>query len=181
MTNNETTLIVLRGPSGSGKSSAAKMLRASQEGRIALIEQDYLRRTLLREKDIAGGLNIELIKTTVLLALQNSYHVILEGIFDASRYEQMFEEILRNHPKNNHFFYFDISFEETLRRHEYRPDKQDFGETKMRRWYKEKDFLACVQETIIPEIYSLDQTVDNIISRCHLLDRSSPHKTNTLP
>jgi len=164
MPNRETKLIVLRGPSGSGKSSVSKLLRTSQSGPIALIEQDYLRRTILKEKDVPGGLNIELIKMTVLMALENSFDAILEGIFDAGRYGKMFEEIIRRHPRDNHFFYFDISFEGTLLRHQHKQNRNDFGETEMRRWYKERNFLECAKEVIIPETNNLEETTDFISS-----------------
>ncbi|MFA6160609.1 MAG: AAA family ATPase [Patescibacteria group bacterium] len=166
MLKDKTTLIVLRGPSGSGKSSAAKEVRAAWESPMALIEQDYLRRTLLKEKDIPNGLNIELIKRTVLFALENSVDVILEGILDNGRYLQMFEEILQKHPKNNHFFYFDVSLDETLRRHQFKPNKNDFGEKEMRAWYKDRDFLSCVKEKIVSEANSLEQTREFILKVC---------------
>ena len=41
----DTKLIVLRGPSGSGKSSAAKSARLAQTELMALIEQDHFRQT----------------------------------------------------------------------------------------------------------------------------------------
>ncbi len=138
------------------------MLRTLQERPTALIEQDYVRRIILKEKDIARGFNIELIKTMTRMALDNSFDVILEGIFDAGRYENMFEELIQTHPKNNYFFYFDISFEETLVRHQSKPNKDDFGEKEMRRWYKEQDFLKCVKEILIPETNTLEDTVKSI-------------------
>lgn len=56
MLKAKSKLIVLRGNSGSGKSTTAKMLRdaAIAKGtktKIAIIEQDYLRRYILKEKE----------------------------------------------------------------------------------------------------------------------------------
>lgn len=158
-----TKLVVLRGPSGSGKSSVARAIRAMQDRPVALIEQDYVRRVILSEGDVPNGLNIELIKRTVLFALDESYDVILEGIFDAGRYERMFEEIVQSHNANNYFFYFDIPLDETIRRHQFKPNKDEFGEKKLREWYKEKDFLHCVKESIITKQSALDETVEFII------------------
>ncbi|MCE9643064.1 MAG: kinase [Candidatus Andersenbacteria bacterium] len=159
----ETKLIVLRGPSGSGKSSAARAVRDAQKQKTAIVEQDYLRRIVLKEKDIPNGLNIELIKKTTLFLLDNSYNVIMEGIFDSDRYGEMLKEIIAEHPNNNYFFYFNISLEETIRRHQYKPNKDEFGEKELRRWYKENDLLNFVQEESIAENLSLEQIVERIL------------------
>lgn len=168
----DTKLIVLRGPSGSGKSSTAKELRLAQTEKMALIEQDHFRRIVLKEKDVPNGLNADLIKQTVLFGLEHSFHVIMEGIFHSGRYIDMFQEILKKHPSNNYFFYFDIPFEETLRRHKFKPNKHEFDEKEMRDWYKEKDLLNFVQETLIPETSSVEQTIDTLISVCGLTRKS---------
>lgn len=166
MKNTETTLIVLRGPSGSGKSSVAKAVRASWGSPMALVEQDHFRRIVLKERDIPNGLNIELIKRTVIFALENSFDVILEGIFDSGRYGRMFEELLCVHAENNFFFYFDISLDETIRRHQYKLNKDEFGEKELRTWYKERDILGCVDEVFISEASSFKQTTEFILSKC---------------
>ncbi len=55
-----TNLIVLRGNSGSGKSTIAERIRAQRDG-VAIIGQDHLRRVILKEKDRPGAANIGLI------------------------------------------------------------------------------------------------------------------------
>ena len=169
----QTKLIVLRGPSGSGKSSAALAVREAFLGKMALVQQDYLRRTLLKEKDVADGLNIQLIEDVTLFALNHSHSVIMEGIFDKGRYTKMFENILKVHPDNNYFFYFDVSLEETLKRHELKPNKDQFGEKELRSWYKPGDFLDIVKEDIIPESYTFQQTVEYILTQSALVPKMS--------
>lgn len=162
---NATTLIVLRGPSGAGKSTIAKTIQdreLAQGRKMAYVEQDYFRRTVLKERDIQGGYNVEFIKTVTLLLLQESYGVIMEGIFDRDRYQEMFQSILAEHPVQNFFFYSDISFEETLKRHQTKPNCHEFGEKEMRSWYKEKNFFNFIQENIFSEEYSLEETVEYI-------------------
>ncbi|MBE1490755.1 putative ATPase [Plantactinospora soyae] len=46
------TLVIIRGNSGSGKTTAAREARRLGRG-AALVEQDYFRRTVLREHDSA--------------------------------------------------------------------------------------------------------------------------------
>ena len=158
-------LIVLRGPSGSGKSTAAALLRSRFDQPTALVGQDHLRRIILKEKDIPDGNNHDLIKQVVLFSLERGYNVIMEGIFDAGRYEHMFEEILEQHSDDNYFFYFDVSLKETLRRHQTKPNKADFGETEMREWFNSNDLLSCVKEITIPELNSLEAVVAQILSK----------------
>lgn len=89
--------------------------------------------------------------------------MILEGIFDAGRYENMFEEIVREHPNDNHFFYLDVSFDETLRRHDTKSGDIDFGENEMKAWYKGGDRLKNHKEMIIPETDSQEAIVEKIL------------------
>lgn len=161
-----TNLIILRGPSGSGKSTIARAIQIGQNNQgkqTAYIEQDYFRRIVLNEKDIVDGFNVRLIEETVLFLLKNKYDVIMEGIFDTRRYEKMFEEITNFHPSENFFFYFDISLDETIRRHNTKPNKDEFGEKELRAWYREKDQLSFIREKIIPEKNSAEETIKFIL------------------
>jgi predicted kinase len=67
-----TVLIVIRGNSGSGKSSIARQLQRRHGRGCALIEQDYLRRIVLRERDKPGGIAPALIEQTVRFALETN-------------------------------------------------------------------------------------------------------------
>lgn len=156
-------LIVLRGNSGSGKSTTAKSLRAASARKIAIVEQDYLRRFVLREKDRADGDNIALIEQVTQFALARGYHVILEGILSFARYGQMLTRLRAQCP-SSYFYYFDISFEETLRRHTTKPNAHEFGETEMRAWYEPNDRTGFPDERIIPESSPLPETVARILA-----------------
>lgn len=157
-------LIVLRGNSGSGKSTVAKEVReqAKKLNKIALVEQDYLRRTVLKERETEGENNIGLIKEVVEYALSHGYDVILEGIFYSGRYTTMLKKLLKMAPR--HFvYYLDVSLEETLQRHKSKPDSHEFGEKELRSWYKDKDLLMIDGEIIIGETSKLQKTVRRII------------------
>ncbi|MFF4616439.1 AAA family ATPase [Nonomuraea jabiensis] len=87
-------LIVLRGDSGSGKTSVARALREAYGKRgLAVVGQDVLRRDILRELDVPGGVNIGLIDTVTRYALDHGHHVILEGILMACRYAPMLQSL----------------------------------------------------------------------------------------
>lgn len=85
----DTVLVCIRGNSGSGKSSIARELRHRHGRGCALVEQDYLRRIVLRERDKPGGVAPALIEQTVRFALDHGYHVVLEGILYTGRYRDM--------------------------------------------------------------------------------------------
>ena len=72
MKTYDSKLIILRGNSGSGKSTIAKHLREVSGHKIAIVEQDYLRRFVLKEKEKEGANNIDLIYRTVIFALSRN-------------------------------------------------------------------------------------------------------------
>ncbi|MCG5213081.1 AAA family ATPase [Streptosporangium soli] len=165
----ETRLIVIRGNSGSGKTSVARSVRETHGRRgLALVSQDVIRRELLRELDVPGGVNIGLLDTITRHALDHGYHVILEGILTASRYEEMLAGLHRDHAGRTCFFYLDVPFGETLRRHALRPQHGQFGEAEMRDWYRERDLLARVAEAVIGQDSTLTETVELILHQSGL-------------
>ena len=91
----------------------------------------------------------QLVRDSVLAALSNGFDVILEGILSVRGYREVFTTLFREHPHNNHLFYFQVSFEETLRRHAGRAKAPLFGEDDMRRWYKSDDLFGYDFERVI--------------------------------
>src|SRR5689334_1922734 len=78
-------LLIIRGNSGSGKTTIAKqvrieILRRGFARQAALVEQDYFRRIVLKEKEAEGSNNLGLLRQTVLFCLEQDYDVVLEGI-----------------------------------------------------------------------------------------------------
>ncbi|MGW3471466.1 AAA family ATPase [Saccharopolyspora sp. NPDC000995] len=160
---SHTRLVVLRGPSGSGKSTTAKALRARLGPSVALVEQDYLRRIVLKEPDIPCGANIGLISNTTRYALEHGWNVILDGIFSSKRYTGILDELRRDHLRTTHFYYFDVSWDETVRRHRTRPKADEFTVEQMRDWYRPRDLLGFPGERIIRESSTLPETVGRIL------------------
>lgn len=152
----ETVLICIRGNSGSGKSSIARELRRRHGRGCALVEQDYLRRILLRERDQPGGVAPALIEQTVRFALDHGYHVILEGILHTARHRHVLASLRAGHRGRTLFVYLDVSLEETLRRHATRPQAAQFTADDMRGWYAHRDILGYDDELILPETTVLD-------------------------
>ncbi|MEV4393006.1 AAA family ATPase [Nonomuraea sp. NPDC049607] len=166
----DTVLIVIRGNSGSGKSTVARTVRETYAQRgMALIGQDVVRREILRERDKPDGVNIGLLDVMCRHALNAGYHVILEGILARSRYGEMLQALFHDHRGTSHGYYLDVSLEETLHRHQTRPQRTQFCSDDMRQWYLERDVLPGTAETIIGESSTLAQTVGLILQSAGLV------------
>ncbi len=167
--SDQTRLVVLRGNSGSGKSTVAKALREACGRGVAWVSQDLVRRIILKERDEPGAVNIGLLDQVTRYSLDHGYHAVLDGILYADRYEQMLAGLQSDHLGLSRFYYLDVSMDETVRRHATRPQAAEFGAGDMRAWYRRRDLLAHVSERIIPETSALQQTVDLILADTHLL------------
>ncbi|WP_083661678.1 AAA family ATPase [Actinophytocola xanthii] len=95
--NDDTRLVVLRGNSGAGKTTVALRVRSHLGRTCALVQQDVIRRTILKERDIPDGANIGLISHVTRYALDHGYNVIIEGILHAERYAYMLAELADDH------------------------------------------------------------------------------------
>ncbi len=161
----DTHLIVLRGNSGSGKSSIARAVRHRYGRGLALVEQDYLRRTLLRERDLPGGNTPALVAEVVAFALDAGHHVLCEGILYADLYGDTLRRLRRAHRGTTDIYYFDIPLAETLRRHAGRPQAAEFGPTEVRSWYRPHDVLGVPGERVLKEDAEFTDVVNRIFDR----------------
>jgi predicted kinase len=159
------TLIVIRGNSGSGKSTAARETRRRFGRGCALVEQDYLRRVLLREH---GGNRMQpvapaFIANTARGALDVGYHVILEGILDSAGHGSILRQLIAEHTGPAAVFYFDVSFDETVRRHFSRPEPIPVTAAQTHEWYLPRDLLGVPGEHVIDERAGVEQAVSTIL------------------
>lgn len=161
--NPQTQLIVLRGNSASGKSSVASDIRDAYGRGLAIVRQDVLRRELLFEKDRPDAANIGLIDLTCRYCLDQGFHVLLEGILYTKHYGHMLHQLVADHVGQTSCFYFDVSFEETLRRHATKPQATEYGEQEMQAWYLPLDSLPFVVEHRISEATSRQDAVSQIL------------------
>ena len=77
-----TKLILLRGNSGSGKTTIARNLQSMLGNGVMRVGQDEIRRHMLNVSDRPGNLSIELIKYITLFGIAHCKYVIVEGIFN---------------------------------------------------------------------------------------------------
>lgn len=152
-------LIILRGNSGSGKTTVAKALQEKFGRNTMLLSHDMVRMEILHAKDAEA---LPLLMLLLRYSRQNSNITILEGILPVEVYMPLFEMAVKEYGEDIFAFYYDLPFEETLRRHATKPNRADFGEQDMRRWWNEKDFIPIIPEKTITKDFSVSDTIDMI-------------------
>jgi predicted kinase len=159
------TLVIIRGNSGSGKSTVAAEVRRCYGRGCALVEQDYLRRVVLREhgSDSTPTKAPGFIMTTTRAALGAGYHVVLEGILHTRQHGVLLRELIAEHSGRSAVFWMDVPFDETVRRHAGRPDMAHISAETMASWYIADDLLGVDGEQVIPEQSTVEESVTAIL------------------
>lgn len=162
-------LVIIRGNSGSGKSSLARKLQAHYGRGTLLIAQDTVRRDMLKEKVEPGNLSIDLTETLVRFGYEHDLLVLVEGFYETDIYGQMLEQLKKLFSPQVFAYYYDLSFEETVRRHQTRAKQEEFTPADMKRWWKDRDFLGWEEEAFFTDEDSLETAFDKI---CSALDKT---------
>lgn len=186
--HSDTNLIVLRGNSGAGKSTTARLVRAGlREGlvdvhrgyyrnNVALIEQDYVRRILLGEHDHPDGINIRLIDQAARIALDGGFDVIIEGMLFADRYAEMLTALTRDHRGVTHHWYFDASLTVTQQRHLHRAESAQVPVSKLAEWYREDDLLPGMVQRVMKSSWTPPEAAAAIIGAARTGPGGEPNR-----
>lgn len=154
------TIIIIRGNSGSGKTTVAKELCKQLGKDCMLLSQDVIRRDILHTNDGTDSVAIELLSKLVLFGKEHSNIIVLEGILNFTWYKPLFDTI-RNNFSNIFSYYYDIPFDETVKRFQTKTNV-NYTEEDMKRWWKEKDLLQFDNEKIISKDMSVSDVVNMI-------------------
>ena len=154
--------ITFEGPDGSGKTTVARALQKKFGYNTMMISQDEIRRNILWVKDGVDTKALPLMIELMKYGYEHCDVVILEGIMYDEWYSPLFKTANELYGMDIYAYYFDILFEETVRRHNTRDKKQEFGEEDMRRWWREKDFSSVFNEKIITSDIDADSIVEMI-------------------
>ena len=173
-------LIILRGNSGSGKTTLAKKIHELLPRNTLLIPQDTVRREMLNVKDGENTLALPLLENLLRYGHYHCSYTILEGILNAKWYSELFKEAQQLFSNQIYAYYFDIPFEETMRRHEERHEGS-FGEEKMRSWWNAKDYIRFISERAFTSQMSLDDEISIIMDDVKKRTNNDPrlHKSLT--
>lgn len=145
----ESKLIIIRGNSGSGKTTTAKRLQNHLGRGTLLVSQDVVRREMLKVHDREGNLSIDLIRQIAEYGKGKCKFVIVEGILNKSRYGEMLINLIQFYNLKAYIYYFDLSFDETVKRHNSSSKKTEFGEDSLRKWWNVRDYLGIDKETLL--------------------------------
>lgn len=162
----DTRLIVIRGNSGSGKSALAAAVRAARPRGVAIVGQDQLRREILRVRDRPGNPAVGFIELSARYALDHGMHVVLEGVLYENIYGDMLRRLVSDHRGVTRCYRYELSFDETVRRHATKENCHEFGEAEMRQWWRDHDPLADVDEIVLTAQDSLDDSVSRVLRDC---------------
>ena len=127
-------LIILRGNSGSGKSSVASALQKRIGRNTLIIPQDTVRREMLWVHDGQDTLALPLLVDLLRYGHEHCDITILEGILNSRWYKPLFDTATELFGESIFAYYYDLPFEETLIRHATKRNQFEFGEREMRRW-----------------------------------------------
>lgn len=164
----ESKLIILRGNSGSGKTTIAKSLQDHLGQGTLLVSQDVVRRDMLKVHDRDGNLSINLIYQIAAYGKGTCGFVIVEGIFNSGRYGEMLKNLIQLYNGNVHTYYFDLTIEETIKRHNTRDKKNEFGEESLRAWWNANDYLGVRGESFFTDDMTQNDVLETIVNKLHL-------------
>lgn len=156
-------LIIIRGNSGSGKSTLAREVHKKLARNNLLISQDMIRRDMLRAKDGEDTIALPLLENLLEYGHNNCEITILEGILNAEWYMPLFKKAQYLYDQNIDAYYFDIPFEETVKRHKTRPQSVSFGSEKMKSWWNGKDYIGFIKEKSFTSEMTLDDEIKIVI------------------
>ncbi len=135
--------------------------RGYYRSNVALIEQDYIRRTLLGEYDRADGTNIGLIDVATRTALDAGFDVIVEAMLFAERYSTMLLNLTHEHRGRTRHWYVDASLAVTLQRHRRRVQKgAQISTDQITEWNRADDLLPEGDQGTVPGDWLADHAAD---------------------
>lgn len=150
-------IIIIRGNAASGKTSLAYALQEEMGENTLLLSQDLLRRTMLHAHDGFDTPTIPLLLNLLEYGYDNCQTVILEGILRSNWYQPAWQKILELYSLEHIYaYYYDLPFDETIKRHSSREKAKEFGQDALKRWWIDKDYLTEIPETRLTKDLSLE-------------------------
>lgn len=125
-----------------------------------------IRREIIGTGTDEGGHAVGLIDGTARYLLGRGFDVILEGILNADWYTESLLQLTDDHVGISRSYLYDLSLEETVRRHASKPVAAAFGPDELRKWWRGLQPIVGLDETVLTAADSLDATVARILDEC---------------
>ena len=138
-----------------------------------MIAQDAVRRDMLKDKVEPGNLSIDLTETLARFGYEHDLLVLVEGFYETDIYGQMLERLKKIFAPQGCAYYYDLSFDATVRRRQTRAKQEEFTPADMKRWWKDRDFLGWEEESFFTDEDSLEAAFDIIRSALDRTDYNS--------
>lgn len=169
--SNNDRLIVLRGNSGSGKTTIADKVKNELFYDVMVIGWDTLRINVFNRFDYINRDKyiFDTLKSLCEYGRKNNFTVIVEGIYPSEQYLTILTDI-SNKFSNSYFYYFNVSFEESVRRHKTRIKQSEFGIEELKKWHNPNDMLNIRNEKLIDDIAEEDEIVKMILDDIKKVD-----------
>lgn len=162
----ETKLLIIRGNSGSGKTTIANVLQKKLGPGTLIVSQDTVRRDMLHVKDRQGNPSIDLIRIIAEYGKNTCEYVIIEGILGNGIYQDMLHGLIHFFDHKADVYYFDLPFSETVKRHQTKANAHEFGIEKLEEWWLSDDYLGVENEIILHEKLSKEAIINLILKNC---------------
>jgi hypothetical protein len=94
-------------------------------------------------------------------ALDQGFSVVVEGILHPDRYGDMLKRLVQEHNGRSLAYFWDVPFEETLRRHATKSKAAEFGELEMRAWWYGQAYIDGPSEAT----FGVEKTQDDVVGR----------------
>lgn len=148
----DPVLIVLRGNAATGKTSVA----------LSLQERLGTTNVMLVQQDITeehADTQIQMIQKLVNYGKKHFHYVILDGVLPMDVYGEMLNELIEDFGSQQLVYYFNDSFEQTVKYNEQKIQPHDID--KLKSWWIDSDLLS--DEDVKLENSGIEQYSDQII------------------
>jgi len=130
---------------------------------VAIIGHDVLRREILHVRDHPGALSVPYIDLSARFALDHGLDVVVEGILHSESYGEMLARLRDDHVGVTRCYYYELSLDETLRRHRTKALAAEVSEADVASWYRSEDRVAALDEAVFDATVSAADALERVL------------------